>query len=128
MLIIVATLGVILIITVGVHSSYVFYGGSRLIVAKEAYDTHTAAFAGYSNITMETNGFFVYLYYDHVFDTNQISTWADFSPNYTPSLAADWVSVQSISSAGAISFANSAIYLLLIISGLISVYAFVRLN
>jgi hypothetical protein len=68
----IAILGVVLILAVGVHSSYLFYGGSRVITTFDVYNSNVGIFAGYSNI-VQTNGL-VYLYYDHTFDTATLGT------------------------------------------------------
>jgi hypothetical protein len=116
-------LGVILILAVGVHSSYLFYGGSRVITTFDVYSQHASVFAGYSSI-VQTNGL-VYLYYDHTFDTTTLGS-ASITLGYN--LSTSWASVQAISAAGAIDYVRSSVYVLLIASGLIAAYVLVRLN
>jgi hypothetical protein len=60
--------GILLVTVVGVHSSYTFYGGSRLIMSNATYISHTNLFEGYSNIVRSNN--LVYLYYDHTLNTS----------------------------------------------------------
>jgi hypothetical protein len=71
----IALLGIILIVTVGVHSSYTFYGGSRLIMSVDTYNVHVADFVGYSYLTYQNpqHEGLVFLYYDHTFDLNNLS-------------------------------------------------------
>jgi hypothetical protein len=68
---VIALIGVILILTVGVHTSYAFYGGSRLMMSEFTYDAHPGDFVGYSEL-LRSNGF-VYLYYDYSFDLTSVS-------------------------------------------------------
>jgi hypothetical protein len=71
----------------------------------------------------------VFLYYDHTFDLNNLS-WVIRIPSESndPWQTKDFVSLQSISAAGILDYTHKSIYMLLIVSGLIAAYSFVRLN
>jgi hypothetical protein len=58
-------IGIILIFVVGVHSSYLFYGGTRIMLDVNDYNSHMSDFSGYSEKVI-SNGI-IYLYYDHAF-------------------------------------------------------------
>ncbi|MDR0674684.1 MAG: hypothetical protein LBF36_00210 [Mycoplasmataceae bacterium] len=118
-------LGVILILTIGVHSAYSFYGGSRLVMSDFTYASHSADFIGYSNL-VRSDGL-VYLYYDHTFNLGNLS-WVIRQELPDKPWQNDFVSLQSISSTGILDYTRSTIYMLLITSGLVALYSFIRLN
>jgi hypothetical protein len=68
----IAIMGIILITVVGVHSSYMFYGGSRLMMTEATYNAHIADFVGYSDLVHANDSSVVYLYYDHTFNLGNL--------------------------------------------------------
>lgn len=139
----IAIIGLALIFTVGVHNSYSFYGGTRIVifignVPGFDYDYFISQLkllniASWYNTSLDGN--YVYLYTSSVLSHKEIIDFITTIRAAKPIEGAQAVLVPaanvmsgSITNDAIMNFVHTDIKLLLIASGFISIYAFVRLG
>ncbi len=120
----VAIIGITLLFTIGVHPSYSFYGGTRLVIwySGDTFDlnnfkTIINEHASWYNISIEGN--YVYAYTSQSFSYSEVMAW---------SLPYDTIRVETVSNSTIMNFVHKDVNLLLITTAFICLYAFVRLG
>lgn len=135
----IAIIGLSLLFTVGVHNSYSFYGGTRVVifigdVSGFNYDyfisqLKSLGVASWYNVSLDGN--YVYLYTSstltHAEIVNAITSII-IDPDTSSTIDASNIMFGSITNDAIMNFVHTDIKLLLIASGFISIYAFVRLG
>ncbi len=117
-------IGLSILFTLGVHSSYSFYGGTRLVIW---YDTDTFdldafkqeinKYGSWYNVSVDSN--YVYAYTSKTFTYNEVASWG---------LPYDTIRVEMVSNSTIMNFVYKDVNLLLITTGFICLYAFIRLG
>lgn len=126
-------IGLILVFTVGVHNSYSFYGGTRIVAfipnagffQLPDFMKSLKALDGsihWYNVGLN-NGNYLYLYTSSTFNFETVSNWAIWS---TVGIDKANIMVSSINSNPIMNSVHGDINLLLIVSGLITLYSFLR--
>lgn len=120
----VAIVGITLLFTIGVHPSYSFYGGTRLVIwySGDTFDlnnfkTLINEHASWYNISVEGN--YVYAYTSQSFAYSEVMTWG---------LPYDTIRVETVSNSTIMNFVHKDVNLLLITTAFICLYAFIRLG
>ncbi len=131
--IVIAIVGLVMIFTVGVHNSYSFYGGTRIVIFVGNViefkfndfirDLNQLHIASWYNTSFDGN--YVYLYTSSVLNYEEITE--AFLP-LIPNIQASNIMLGSITNDAIMNFVHTDINLLLIASGFISIYTFIRLG
>jgi hypothetical protein len=119
--------GIVLLFTVGVHGSYLFYGGSKIIVNDGNADIITAVEKmlndDHIKFTKETYSGVVEYVCHSTISNDQINAFHTLAAND----AADIYAV-TFSNSGMMSYLNNTLITLLILTGFICVYTMLRLH